>query len=175
MPVHPGDLVGNDGGGPARAQERSEMVDLIGLVAGAARRGRGDERGRALNVGVLAAGQEDGCARPSPSTSVPTVVAIVFSASHCRARGTQHAVQVTRARAHPGRSRATFFKRTPGPPPFSEMNSTPAASRTVCRLIAFLLRIIPPRSKALSETALIPASFAKSFWDQSRSARAARH
>ncbi len=66
MPVHPGDLVGNDGGGAARSQEASQVVDVVGLVAdqAAARRRRGNERGRALDVGDLAAGQEDGVRPP---------------------------------------------------------------------------------------------------------------
>ena len=62
MPVHPGDLVRDDGRGAARSQEAAQMIDVIGLVAdeAAARRRRGDERRRALDVGDLAAGQEEG-------------------------------------------------------------------------------------------------------------------
>ena len=42
------------------------MIDVIGLVAdqAGARRGGGDERRRALDVGDLAAGQEDGVRPP---------------------------------------------------------------------------------------------------------------
>ena len=32
MPVHPGDLVGDDGRGAARSEEATQMVDIIGLV-----------------------------------------------------------------------------------------------------------------------------------------------
>ena len=62
MPVHPGDLVGDDGRGAARSQEAAQMVDIIGLVAdqAAAWRRRSDERCRPFDVGDLAAGQEDG-------------------------------------------------------------------------------------------------------------------
>ena len=66
MPVHPGDLVGDDGRGAARSEEAAQMIDVIGLVAdqAGARRGGGDERRRALDVGDLAAGQEDGVRPP---------------------------------------------------------------------------------------------------------------
>ena len=66
MPVHPGDLVGDDGRGAARSQKAVQMVDVIGLVAdqAAARRRCGDQRRRAFDIGDLAAGQEDGVRSP---------------------------------------------------------------------------------------------------------------
>lgn len=66
MPVHPGDLVGDDGRGAARPEEAAQVIDVIGLVAdqAGARRCRGEERRRALDVGDLATGQENGVRSP---------------------------------------------------------------------------------------------------------------
>jgi hypothetical protein len=68
------------------------------------------------------------------------------------------------------------FSRTPAPPPFSGMNSIPAASRA--RHITFMvarLGCAPPPSNWRTVTTPTWAAVASCCWDHSRSARAARH
>jgi hypothetical protein len=69
-----------------------------------------------------------------------------------------------------------FLRRTPGPPPFSAMNSMPAnssASRIFCRV-----SVRPPRGPSCASSRLIvgldtSAAVASSSWDQPSSALAA--
>ena len=65
-----------------------------------------------------------------------------------------------------------FCSRTPAPPPFSEMNSTPAAS--IGRWIASRVEgigLAPPVSKRLMVATATPERSAKTFRDPSRAAR----
>ena len=93
----------------------------------------------------------------------------------------QHNMLVTGARRAylsilPGYCRFAF-SRTPGPPPFSGMNSMPAVSRAVT--IAFAVRRCPPRTPACASSRLMVGSetrdaSARASWLQRRRPRAAR-
>ena len=68
------------------------------------------------------------------------------------------------------------FSRTPGPPPFSGINSMPAVSRAVT--IAFAVRRCPPRTPACASSRLMVGSetrdaSARASWLQRRRPRAA--
>jgi hypothetical protein len=68
------------------------------------------------------------------------------------------------------------FSRTPAPPPFSGMNSIPAASRARHTTSKVARRgCAPPPSNCRTVTTPTRAAVASCCWDQSRSARAARH
>ena len=69
-----------------------------------------------------------------------------------------------------------FFDRTPGPPPFSSMNSMPALSNAIRILAAVSLR--PPRGPSLASNLLMVgietlAAAANCSCDQAKSERAA--
>jgi hypothetical protein len=68
------------------------------------------------------------------------------------------------------------LRRTPGPPPFSSMNSMPAASKA--RRTTWIVArrgAVSPASSCLTVTIPIPALSARPCWLQSRSPRAALH
>ena len=69
-----------------------------------------------------------------------------------------------------------FLSRTPSPPPFSSMNSTPAASNAHFKTTSVVCRVsAPPASNCLTVATPIRAASANFCWVQSRSPRAARH
>jgi hypothetical protein len=70
----------------------------------------------------------------------------------------------------------SFFSRTPGPPPFSSMNSMPAACNAI--RILFAVSLLPPRGPSVASNLLMVgmetwAATANSPCDQAKSARAA--
>jgi hypothetical protein len=75
-----------------------------------------------------------------------------------------------------GRRLGSFFSRTPGPPPFSSMNSMPAAS-IAARIFPVVSSLPPSSPSADSRRATVgsetPDASAKSAWDQPSRARAA--
>src|SRR5262249_42142448 len=97
-----------------------------------------------------------------------------------RAKDSGHYPAICPTRSRPFHFRDFSFdrlrKRTPGPPPFSSMNSTPAFSKA--RLIT--LRVarrgcVDPASSWCTVTWLTPALAARSSWLHARRPRAALH